>query len=423
MKDLPRDKTQKGQAIVIIVFALVSVVSLVGLAIDGGNAFADRRQAQNAADSAALAAALAYVNNQSLTDGAYYRAKSNGYTNNGVRSKVEVEHPPATGAYSCDNRPTDCQNFIEVRITSNVPTWFSSIVGVKTITNVVSAVARAKKKNTEAFYDGAALVALDKYKCQSFYFIASKTTSVTGSGIFVNSSCSDPNLLKPQAFYSSGNGDLQAPWIKVVGGAHYKSGDLNLEQPITTGAPPYHDIRELYNLPDIDCGAAGAVDENNSTIAGPGFYESFPPEGVTQMLPGKYCVGSLKIKSNLVGDGVVIVTTGAVKINPNAYVSLKARTQGPFAGLLIYMAPVHVQPITIEGNSALELTGTILAPSSDITISGTGKKENASFNSQIIGNTITIKNQDNGQESDMLFNYHFEDNYHPTTPPEVEIVR
>jgi hypothetical protein len=284
-------------------------------------------------------------------------------------------------------------------------------------------VARAKKKNTEAFYDGAALVALDADNCQSFYLTAGKTITISGSGIFVNSSCKDANPLKPQAFHSGGNGHLKAPWIKVVGGAHYKSGDLNLEQPIATGVMPYRDIREIYNLPDIDCGAIGEVSATDSTVAGPGAYDSFPPDGVTQMLPGKYCVGNLKIKNNLVGEDVVIVTTGAVRINPNAYVSLKARTQGPFAGLLIYMPPAHVQSITIEGNTALELTGTILAPSSDITISGTGKKENASFNCQIIGNTITIKDQDNGQQSDMLFNYHFDDNYHPTTPPEVELVR
>jgi hypothetical protein len=80
------------------------------------------------------------------------------------------------------------------------------------------------------------------------------------------------------------------------------------------------------------------------------------------------------------------------------------------------MPPVHVQPVTIDGNSGLELTGTILAPSSDITISGTGKKDR--FNSQIIGSTITITGDEN-----MQINYDEKDNYHIPTPPQVELMK
>jgi len=418
--NLFKPQSERGQAIVIIVFALVGIIALVGLAMDGGQAFSDRRQAQNAADSAALAAALAYINGQGLSDAAFYRANSNGYPNDGIRSLVVVEHPPADGAYSCASRPKDCNNFIKVNITSHVKTWFASVVGMTTITNNVSSVARAQKKVSEPFYDGAALVALDEKSCRAFYFTGSSTTTIVGSGVFVNSSCSNADPTNPQqAFYSSGNGRAQLPWIKVVGGAYYRSGDLTMEQPLATGVAPYPNIREIYNLPDIDCASAGGVSESDSTVAEPGSYTGgFPPEGVTQMMPGKYCVDSLKIKSNLVGEDVVIVTSGAVRMNGNAYISLKAKTQGPFAGLLIYMPPSHDQPVTIDGNSGLELTGTILAPSSDITISGAGKVEKARFNSQIIGKTISIT----GDEA-MQLNYNEADNYHPTTPPEVEIVR
>lgn len=418
--DLFRHKpSERGQAIVMVVFALVGIVSLVGLALDAGSAFSDRRQAQNAADSAALAAAMAYIGGQDMNAAALHLAKTNGYANDGDRSKIVIEHPPAQGPYSCASRPADCQNFILVRITSNVKTWFSSVVGVKTITNTVYSTVRAKKKVNEPMYNGAALVALSKTNCKSFYLTGSSTTRITGSGVFVNSSCKNSDVTNPQqAFYSSGNGHVSARWIKVVGGAHYRGGDFSLEQPIMTGVVPYPDIRDLYNLPDIVCGEKGAVDPTNSTIAWPGSYDSFPPSGVKEMMPGKYCVGNLKIKSDLVGEDVLIVTTGAVKMNANVYISLKAKTQGEYAGLLIYMAPAHQQPVEIEGNSALELTGTILAPSADITISGTGKAERSSFNSQIIGNTITIQGT-----TEMQINYLETDNYHPTTPPEVEIVK
>lgn len=48
---------QKGQALVLVAFAVVALIGLVGLTIDGGRLYALRRQVQNAADAAALAGA------------------------------------------------------------------------------------------------------------------------------------------------------------------------------------------------------------------------------------------------------------------------------------------------------------------------------------------------------------------------------
>lgn len=51
-----RQQKERGQAIVIMAFAILALGAIVGLAIDGGRLYALRRQAQNAADAAALAA-------------------------------------------------------------------------------------------------------------------------------------------------------------------------------------------------------------------------------------------------------------------------------------------------------------------------------------------------------------------------------
>ena len=53
--------SERGQALIVIAIVLVVLAGIIGLAIDGGNVFLDRRKAQNAADAAALAAALARV--------------------------------------------------------------------------------------------------------------------------------------------------------------------------------------------------------------------------------------------------------------------------------------------------------------------------------------------------------------------------
>src|SRR5258706_13695028 len=53
---------ERGQALILIAISLVALFAIVGLAVDGSMVFSDRRHAQNAADTAAVAAALSKVN-------------------------------------------------------------------------------------------------------------------------------------------------------------------------------------------------------------------------------------------------------------------------------------------------------------------------------------------------------------------------
>src|SRR5713226_3041120 len=50
-----RQTHERGQSIVLIALMMAGLVAFVGLALDGGQVFEMRRQAQNAADAAALA--------------------------------------------------------------------------------------------------------------------------------------------------------------------------------------------------------------------------------------------------------------------------------------------------------------------------------------------------------------------------------
>ena len=91
---------ERGQALIIIVLAIIALAGMAGLVIDGGNYFLDRRNAQNAADSAALTAALTRGRGgQNLVGAALSSAAQNGYNNNGTTNLVEVNHPPKDGPY------------------------------------------------------------------------------------------------------------------------------------------------------------------------------------------------------------------------------------------------------------------------------------------------------------------------------------
>ena len=80
-----------GQILVLFALGLVAMIAMVGLVLDGGDTFAQRRDEQNGADLAALAGANAYLNaymatgsvggaTTSARNAAISTATSNGYT-------------------------------------------------------------------------------------------------------------------------------------------------------------------------------------------------------------------------------------------------------------------------------------------------------------------------------------------------------
>jgi Flp pilus assembly protein TadG len=53
---------ERGQILVLFTIAIVVIIAMLGLVLDGGSAFAQRREQQNVADVSALAGATAYLN-------------------------------------------------------------------------------------------------------------------------------------------------------------------------------------------------------------------------------------------------------------------------------------------------------------------------------------------------------------------------
>ncbi len=122
-----------------IALAMVELAGMVGLVVDGGNAFLDRRNAQNAANSAALSAALTRTRSGgNLRAAALASAAQNGYDNDGTSNVVEFHNPPISGPNAGN------VEYFQVFITSHVKTYFARVLGWKQLTNRVEAVARMK---------------------------------------------------------------------------------------------------------------------------------------------------------------------------------------------------------------------------------------------------------------------------------------
>ena len=134
--------SERGQALILIALAAIGLFGMAGLAIDGSAKFSDRRHAQNAADTAALAGSLAKVNGDAQWKlSAIERADSNGYDNNLVSNTVTV--------YACNEPGSDCgtayegnPSFVKVVIVSHVNTYFARVVGIDQTQNTVESLAK-----------------------------------------------------------------------------------------------------------------------------------------------------------------------------------------------------------------------------------------------------------------------------------------
>lgn len=377
--------SEHGQVLVIIVFAMFGLIGITGLAIDGSRAYSDRRQAQNAADTAALAAALAYVRTPDgpWMDVGYSRAASNGYDNNGTTNVVEVVWPPDDRAQS---EYVGNTHYIQVVITSHLDTLFGRVVGINQVTNTVQAVVKVDPPVPTQLYRGNAVVGLAPHDCKAITWQGSAAAEVTGGGLFVNSDCSDT------AFFNNSNAaKLKAPSLTVVGGADYNNNAIDIDtitENVQDQAMSYPPIE--YQLPAPDCSEDATVDGETMT---PGNWSgTFPPAHVKYLDSGFYCVNSGDFKLNagdyLEGHNVLIyMATGKVTWNGDATVKLYAPETDPYKGLLLYLPVTNSSPVLINGNSGSEIEGTILAPASDITIKGTG---DAGMTGQVIGYRVDI---------------------------------
>ncbi len=407
----PYRKSERGQALILIVLAILGLFGMTALAVDGGNAFLDRRQAQNAADTAALAAALAKVRGQNWNSAALSRASNNGYDNDGINNTVQLYNPPINGSYAGNGE------YIQVIITSHLKTFFGAVIGQNQITNRVDAIARAKPPVVDQMFNGNAMVSLmpesDCKNHKAFYVHGEGSVTASGGNVYINSN--NPTC----AFIQRGNGSVEViggDIITITGGASVQKPQLISPWPPITGAIPIPYPPPIV-LPKPFC-TQDAVQTDNVMSAG-NFEGTFPPNGVDTLEPGLYCIrhGDFLVTGTLSGSNVMFfVKSGEVHFSGGANIHLEAPHGGSFAGLLIYLPIENNNPISLNGNSDSQFRGTILAPGSEIKLNGTGSAYG--YHSQIVGYRINISGNEN-----IHIIYVDEQNYDATLPPQVELIK
>jgi hypothetical protein len=408
-----RSRYENGQAIVLLVISLVVLLGFTALALDGGMVYSDRRVAQNAADTAALAgggaAASGLEENLILYEGLIANCNPNSTVmNNILDNAVNTAIARAETNSFTINRDTSDGNYataecvisgfdryIKVRtsIVSETRTSFAHLLYNGPLRNTVE--AETIIYPTSPLFYGNSIVALRRDVCPGVEFRGTSDVELVGGGVYSNS-----------CIYGNGNID-----INVTDGSitymttRIENGHPEFNPTPAPGANYLPDNR--YPVPNCnqvpERPTPSQTGDSVTPPLQPGRYaEIRKNSGSVSMEPGLYCItGDFYINTNrpVVGHGVTIYSaTGNFYIGGGAVVDLTApsvceggATGCPPAldGMLIYMGTGDV---TIMGSGELDVTGTIYAPEGDVYLGGTpGATASREYHVQVIGGTVTLR--------------------------------
>jgi hypothetical protein len=410
--------SEKGQALILLVFAAVALLGFTALAIDGGMVYADRRHAQNAADAASLAgggvAALHMENTyvvwedfdcddyrvQDAMDAAkaaaISRAGSNDY---GIDTDVDDKNGVITECVDDYDNGSYIDKYIDIHtfITRQTRAAFVHFVFKGPLINSVDAVTRIRPNTTMAF--GNAIFSTSDL-CENneggvtFDGGGGGSIHVNGGGIFSNS-CIDANG-GPDVSVSNGTIGYVTEYEDP------SSGSFSPE-------PKQGSVRmpKIGPQTDPDCSRVpiSSVPGGNDVTLDPGRYDRIRLTGGGNLTlnPGLYCVSNEFTANNgtLEGFGVTIYMTGGdFNVSGNVEVRLSAPPSTcPAAtpdicppaipGMLIYMARGNAGVVTLQGNSESHYTGTVYVPSGTLDVGG-GSSTMPTINTQLVGDTVKI---------------------------------
>jgi Flp pilus assembly protein TadG len=396
---------EEGQAVVLFAILMLALLFIVGLAIDAGQLYANKRFEQEAADAAAFAGAVILYQGGTgaqAVAAATADATTNGYTTDDCsfvsgKTCVTVNWPPASGFYS---GRTD---HVEVIIKRQVQT---SLVPAQAAFNPVTARGVAGAQNLNSGY---AIMALDRSSTPSAFNTGPNgDVHLNGGGILVNSSSataatnsqSSPARFTVQSPYGLDvNGNATGSW--VADGIPVVAGHNQMPDPFANFPTPGGG-----GLPT--CNSLAACQDILGT-QNPGIYTvNLGGAGGTNMTlnPGTYILQAgmdTSGNANVNGSGVLIYNTyttypsnpgptpscGQIKLAGNALSTLSAQTTGLWKNLLVYQDTKCTNGVSIVGNGTFNGTGSFYIPSAAFSFSG----NNATLTgSQLIANTVDVQN-------------------------------
>ena len=297
-------RSPSGKVLVMFALVLPMLLGIVGLVIDCGLLMVAQRDAQNVADAAALAAAMAAQAHQGEPKSAA-TALVTSYSGLSNVTLSNFNHPPAAGPHAGDYQ------YYEVVVTYPITTLFMPALGACRD----QAVQARAVAGTEAVSAGAGVAVLDPTAAPGLT-VADGASLVVNGRIIVNSPA------HPAAV--AGDGQVEAADYQVVGPTvsgsfqPYPGTSGRLELSHTPAADPLINLPTPAATPSKGTGTATPIgtawntrmlgtpsvqDGQASGIVEPNYVDS---GGTVQLFPGVY--------------QSITVTGGSVNLSPGVYI-------------------------------------------------------------------------------------------------------
>jgi hypothetical protein len=400
--------------VIIVALSLVALLGLTGLVVDGGNMMATRRRAQNAADSAALAGAVALLKegstNRARNDALLY-AQDNGFLNSGTDDTVTVNCPPVFGPHAGD---TNC---VQVQVYKELPSYFIRLL----IQRKPSVLAQATATISKAQGEGDGLIVLDPERDHAMEITQDAIVEVANGGIAVNSNDKEALLAKDRS-------RVQGTRIRVTGGTKIDGGTVQASP--VTGVPPVADPLAMVpepdpqtlglrtfpglkisldkNQPKIDLlnanvsSASGVLDvhqgQKAAVVLSPGIYTGGMElkDVPVIMQPGIYYLdgGGLKMEgtASLSGTGITLFNGsrtsdfGGIELKDYSKLNIEAPLDGIYKDIILFQARNNDKEVKINSmGSIVALRGAFYLPKARYNVNEFGGTLNMQATQFIVG--------------------------------------
>lgn len=339
---------EDGQVLVITALSMTLLLAFLGFAIDVGLLFRAKRNAQIAADAAAVAAALDYQYNTNVASAkaaGQAAATANGFTNGVSGVTVTINPPPLNGPEA------NVAGYAEAIVTQSNSTILMGIVGPKSMTVGARAVAGTGGPGPACIYT-----------------LGSSGITESGSGAIDVPNC---DIDDDGGITMSGSGNIIANQVNIKNSyTHSGSGTVTPSPTTFSGAS---DPLASVTQPTSQSPCTNYVGSVPTSLS-PGCY-SFVLSGsaTVNLQSGQYTFTGITSSGNLIfnGTGVTIYfPSGGITGSGNVGLNITAPTSGPYDGIAIWMNRSDSTGLTLSGATTTSFEGIIYAPDGNITVSG-----------------------------------------------------
>jgi len=391
--DLHRDR--RGNVSVMMAFLLPPLIGALGLGFEVANWFMITRAMQNAADSAAVAAATNGTSNYGIEAKAV--AAQYGFVD-GTNATVT-----ASNAAACPGGGSTCYS---VTITQSVSLFLSQMVGYRGSTTLNGVAAQQLTSTAVATQDTIqvplCLLALGTSGAQDIVTNGNPRANMTGCNVMANTSarCNGSNLGAPYGLAhgsDNGCGVIQVSGVPTVAdpyaymASNIPSNALNScggnfpQETKTQGqwAPPSSNQWSAWPPPN-----AISLGDNTWVVCGDqqvtGNVTVNTPSGAVLIIEnGQLDITSGNTLSTAAGSGLTLVFSGT---NGGSYIhaptgggtlDIAGPTSGTWSGTAIYQDPSLTTGVDLSaaGNSPTwDISGLVYMPHSNLTLSGAVNK-------------------------------------------------